>query len=112
MNRDLFELHQIEEIVERIDRLRVEHNYSIYKLAVRSGLSVNTIKHLYKKKSFPNIRTIFNICEAFDIPIWLLFWKNENNSFMTKNEYTLINNFKNLSDKGQKLLLELSENLK
>lgn len=112
MNKDLYELHQIEELVERIDKLRVEHNYSIYELAVRSGLSVNTIKYLYKKKSFPNIRTLYNICEAFEIPLWLLFYKNESNSFITKNEYTLINNFEKLSDTGKRLLMELSENLK
>lgn len=43
MIKDLYELQQIEELVERIDKLRVEHNYSIYELAVGSGLSVNTI---------------------------------------------------------------------
>lgn len=102
----------MEELIERIDKLRVEHNYSIYELAVRSGLSVNTIKYLYKKKSFPNIRTIYSICEAFEIPIWLLFYKSESNSFITKSEYTLINNFSNLSVTGKRLLLELSENLK
>ncbi|MDE7389749.1 MAG: helix-turn-helix transcriptional regulator [Lachnospiraceae bacterium] len=112
MIKDLYELQQIEELVERIDKLRVEHNYSIYELAVRSGLSVNTIKYLYKKKSFPNIRTLYNICEGFEIPIWLLFYKSESNSFITKSEYTLINNFSKLSDTGKRLLMELSENLK
>ncbi len=112
MNKDLYELHQIEELIERIDKLRVEHKYSIYELAVRSGLSVNTIKYLYKKKSFPNVRTLYNICEAFEIPIWLLFYKSEINSFITKSEYTLINNFSKLSETGKRLLMELSENLK
>ena len=112
MNKDLYELNQIEKLVERIDKLRVEHNYSIYELAVKSGLSVNTIKYLYKKKSFPNIRTLYNICEAFDIPIWLLFHKNESGLFTTKNEYILISNFKNLSDTSKRLLIEVSENLK
>ncbi len=112
LNKDLYELHQIEELIERIDKLRVEHKYSIYELAVRSGLSVNTIKYLYKKKSFPNVRTLYNICEAFEIPIWLLFYKSEINSFITKSEYTLINNFSKLSETGKRLLMELSENLK
>ncbi len=112
MIKDLYELQQIEELVERIDKLRVEHNYSIYELAVRSGLSVNTIKYLYKKKSFPNIKTIYSICEGFEIPIWLLFYKSECNSFITKSEYTLINNFSKLSDTSKRLLMELSENLK
>lgn len=112
MNKDLYELQQIAELVERIDKLRVEHNYSIYELSVKSGLSVNTIKYIYKKKSFPNIKTLFNICEAFEIPIWFLFYKDKSNSVLSKNEYILINNYKNLSDTGKKLLIELSENLK
>lgn len=36
--KDLYELQQIEELVERIDKLRVEHNYSIYELAVKAIL--------------------------------------------------------------------------
>lgn len=111
MNKDLYELQQIAELVDQIDKLRVEHNYSIYELAVKSGHSVNTLKYIYKKKSFPNLKTLFNICEAFEIPIWVLFYKDKSNSFITKNEYILINNYKNLSDTGKKLLLELSENL-
>ncbi|MCM1364335.1 MAG: helix-turn-helix transcriptional regulator [Faecalibacterium sp.] len=101
MNKDLYELNQIKELVERIDQLRVEHNYSIYKLAVKAGLSVNTLKYLYKKKSFPNIRTLFNICEAFNIPIWLLFYKDADNLYLTKSEYRLIKNYKNLSETGK-----------
>lgn len=38
MIKDLYELQQIEELVERIDKLRVEHNYSIYELAVKAIL--------------------------------------------------------------------------
>ncbi len=112
LNKDLYEIHQIEELIERIDELRVEHNYSIYELAVKSGLSVNTIKYLYKKKSFPNTKTLYNICEAFDIPVWMLFYKYDSNVFITKKEYMLVQNFKQLSDISKRLLLELSENLK
>lgn len=112
MNIDLYEFHQIEKLIERIDKLRVKYNYSIYELAVRSGLSVNTIKYLYKKKSFPNIRTLYKICEAFEIPIWLLFYKIESDAWITNNEYILIHNYKRLSGTGKRLLIELSENLK
>ena len=111
MSKETSELQQIEELVERIDQLRVECKFSIYELAVKSGTSVNTIKYLYKKKSFPNIRTLYNICEAFEIPIWLLFFKGEDNSYLTQTESSLVNNYKKLSDIGKRLLLELSENL-
>lgn len=112
MIKDLYELQQIEELVERIDKLRVEHNYSIYKLAVKSGLPFNTIKYLYKKKSFPSVKTLYSLCEAFEIPVWMLFYKSESDLFITKSEYILIDNYEKLSDVSKRLLLELSENLK
>ena len=52
MNTYKSEQQLINELVDVIDKLRVEKNYSIYELASRSGVSINTIKHLYKKKSF------------------------------------------------------------
>lgn len=110
--KDLYELQQIEELVERIDKLRVEHNYSIYELAVKSGLSFNTIKYLYKKKSFPNVKTLYSICEGFEIPVWMLFYKRESCFVITKSEYILIDNYEKLSDVSKRLLLELSEKLK
>lgn len=112
MNKELYEIEQIEELVEIIDKIRVEHNYSLYELAVKSGVSYNTIKYLFKKKGFPKIGTLYDICEAFEIPIWLLFYKSDSGSFITKKEYLLLNNFKKLSNTSKRLLVELSENLK
>ena len=69
MNIDKAEYQLITELVERIDEFRVKNNHSIYQLANKADTSINTIKHLYKKKGFPNIHTVYNICEALEIPI-------------------------------------------
>ena len=52
MYNNISESELINEIVNRIDQLRVAKNYSIYKLADKSGMSINTIKYLYKKEEF------------------------------------------------------------
>ena len=77
MYKDKTEQELINEIVDRIDMLRVESGYSIYELANKSDTSINTIKYLYKKKSLPTIRTIFGICEAFDMPVWMFFYDED-----------------------------------
>lgn len=102
----------INEIVDRIDMLRVENGYSIYELANKSNTSINTIKHLYKKNSLPNVRTIFGICEAFDMPVWMFFYDEEKGFSLSKKLFTLIENYENLSENSKRLLIELSENLK
>ncbi len=112
MTKDFDELREINELVQRIDELRVERGFSIYELALKSGTSINTIKYLYKKQSFPNIRTIYNICEAFEIPVWMLFFKADNRLYLSKSEILLIDNYEKLSDIGKRLLLEISSNLK
>lgn len=55
MNKEYEELELIGKLVDRIDSLRVENGFSIYELALKSDVSINTIKYLYKKKSFPTI---------------------------------------------------------
>ena len=102
----------INELVDVIDKLRVGKNYSIYELASRSCVSINTIKHIYKKKSFPGFKTIYNICNSFDIPIWFFFYQIEDIPSLTDDSIFLVENYKKLSDKSKRLLTELSENLK
>lgn len=112
LNIDKAEYQLITELVERIDEIRVKNNYSIYQLANKADTSINTIKHLYKKKSFPNIHTVYNICEALEIPMWRLFYKIDNDPYRTNEEISLCDNYERLSDIGKRLLLELSENMK
>lgn len=112
MNTYKSEQQLINELVDVIDKLRVEKNYSIYEMASRSAVSINTIKHLYKKKSFPSIKTIYNICNSFDIPMWLFFYQIEDKPSLASDSIFLVENYKKLSDKSKQLLTELSKNLK
>lgn len=84
----------------------------MYKLADKSGMSINTIKYLYKKRGIPSVRTIINICNAFEIPVWVFFYKESNDIPLSGSVSTLINNYINLSDSNKDLILTLSKALK
>lgn len=110
--RNKTEQELINEIVDRIDELRVANGYSIYELANKADTSFNTIKYLYKRKSLPNIRTMLGLCEAFNMPVWIFFYDQEDTSSINKQIFSLIGNYNKLSDISKRLLIELSENLK
>ena len=102
----------LSEIAEKIDKIRVESNFSIYELACRADTTPNTIKNMFRKRTYPNINTLCNICDALEIPLWTLFYKTEEGVSITKTTSTLLINYEALSDKGKRLLLELSENMR
>lgn len=51
-----YDYEVINAIVERIDRLRTEHGYSVYQLAQRANIPENTLKHIFKKKNYSKKR--------------------------------------------------------
>lgn len=102
----------IDEIVEKIDKLRVENNFSIYELANKSDTSINTIKYLYKRQSLPNLKTIMRIADAFEVPVWFMLYKGEKEYELSRNELMLITNYSKLSETSKRIMLELSDNMK
>lgn len=98
-------------IVDRIDSLRVEQSYSIYELAQRADLSENTLKKVYKKQGFPNVFTIYRLCQAFNITLSEFFMLDKNKRAFSKKELELLERFSQLSPKAQDALLEISRYL-
>lgn len=106
------EVDLINELVDLIDKLRIERDFSIYELANRSDVSANTIKHLFKRRSLPSIKTLCNICNGFEIPVWFLFYQLESFNSQPTESVLLLENYKKLSKRSKELLVELSKNLK
>ena len=53
-------------IIEKIDRIRVQKGWSFYKLAQESGLTQQTFTKWISGKSVPTVPALEAICEAFD----------------------------------------------
>lgn len=56
-----------EQIVEKIQRLRMEKGYSMCKLAKLSGISQTGYNHIEQRKTDMNVQTLQKICDALEI---------------------------------------------
>ena len=93
------------EVLEKIERLRIEKGWSINYLAMESGLTQSTLNNLYSRNTEPKISTLRAICGAFGITLSDFFKEEE-----TEDE--LLRRVKTLSQDNKKALLQIIKNLK
>jgi len=93
------------DVLEKIEHLRKEKDWSINYLAVESGLTQSTLNNLYTRKTEPKLSTLRAICSAFGITLADFFKEEENDD-------ELIRKIKTLSAENKKALLQLVKNIK
>lgn len=60
-------------VLHKIERMRMERNWSEYQLAEKAGLPQSTISSWYRKNILPTIPSLEKICNAFGITLSVLF---------------------------------------
>ena len=93
------------EVLEKIERLRIEKGWSRNYLAMESGLTQSTLNNLYSRNTEPKISTLRAICGAFGVSLSDFFKEEEN-------EDELIRKVKCLSKENKQALLQIVRNLK
>ena len=63
--------------VERLRKLLNDRNWTEYRLAKESNLSMSTIKNIYKRNTQPSIDTLEKICATFGITLSQFFAQGE-----------------------------------
>ncbi len=61
------------DIIQRINNLMEERQWSDYKLSIESGLSSSTIANIHRRNTIPSIPTLEAICDAFGITLSQFF---------------------------------------
>ena len=59
-------------VLHKIERMRMERNWSEYQLAEKAGLPQSTISSWYRKNILPTIPSLEKICNAFGITLSVL----------------------------------------
>ena len=90
--------------LEKIDKLRKDKNWSVYKLAEESGISQSTIANMFSRQTQPSFSTLQEICKAFGIT--LSEFLDENNN-MSDKELILIGNYRKLSKRDKEIIENL-----
>lgn len=57
------------DILKRIEELREERGWSLYKLGEEANLSPALLPNMYARKTLPSLPTLINLCEAFNISL-------------------------------------------
>lgn len=93
------------DILEKIDTLRKERGWTIYKLAENAGVIQSTLSNMFTRKTLPSITTLTLLCDAFGITL-AEFFKDDNIN-VPIDELTLISSYRKLSNDNKVMINEL-----
>ena len=96
------------DVLKRINDLRFERGWTIYKLAEEAMVSQSTMSNMFTRKTMPSLYTLNQICEAFGITMSEFFNDGKEISEETK----LLSVFRELDEKDRKTVIALSEILR
>ncbi len=99
------------DIINRIEELRNQRGWSIYKLAMEAGITQSTLTNMFSRGTLPSITTLSSICDAFEITLAQFFYDG-NGEELTDEEFTLLSDFRKLSEKNKQAVLGLIKSLK
>lgn len=98
-------------VLDRIMQLRLERNWTEYRLSEESGIAQTTISSWFRKNITPSVPSIENLCKAFNITLSDFFAFDNEPIVLTENQRLLINSFSRLSEKQQKIIIDLINNI-
>ena len=98
-------------ILEKIDKLRIEKNWTFYKLAEESNLPLSTITNMYTRKSLPSLNTLIAICSGLNITLSQFFAENKED-INSEQEQELINVFRTLDINNKQIAIKIIKLLK
>jgi len=97
-------------VAQKIDRLRSERGWSVYRLAQEACLPAPTIRKWFQSDAYPSIPALQQICEALGITLAVLFADGDLVE-MTPEVKRLFNNWCSLSAKNRASVENIIEGL-
>ena len=96
-------------IVEKIDKIRIQKGWSFYKLAQESGLTQQTFTKWISGKAIPTLPALEAICKAYDMSLANLFAENQMTELTDDTKY-VFENWNYLSNKEKESIKSIIEN--
>lgn len=98
-------------VLEKIDRLRTQHNWSMYELAEKADIPQSTLSNMFLRKTLPSINTLSKLCDAFGISMAEFFIDSKQDE-LNFQSLEFIKAFKNLPSESQHALINFLKTLK
>ena len=93
-------------VIEKLNRLRIERGWSVNNLAMEAGLTQSTLGSMLSRNTPPKIETLQCLCEALGITMAQFFLEDEQVEILSESERELLIAFRKLPETKKKALLE------
>lgn len=100
------------EILKKIRKLCEINNYSFYRLAVESGVSLSTISSLFTHNNYPSIPTLAKICKGLNISLSDFFMEEPYPTSIPEEIRLFINDLNTMTPEQKKFLNSYIKGLK
>lgn len=84
------------DIIAKLNKLRLERNMSVYRLAELSGLNQSTLENTFSRGIIPSIQNLEIICKTLGLTLAQFFTEDELVIRVTPEEAIFFNNYKKL----------------
>ena len=98
------------DVLKKINKLRLDRNWSVYKLSVESGVSQSTLTNMFNRETLPSITTLESICAAFSITMSEFF--TEETDDVKLSDSHVLELYHAIPKESQRTLVELMQQLK
>ncbi|MBQ7226779.1 MAG: helix-turn-helix transcriptional regulator [Clostridia bacterium] len=95
------------DIIKKLNKLRLERNMSVYRLAELSGINQSTLANTFSRGTIPSIQNLELICEALGLTMAQFFAENEREALLSDEEFRMYENYKKLPEKIRQSLNEI-----
>lgn len=95
------------DVIEKLNRLRLERNMSVYRLAELSGINQSTLANTFSRGTVPSVKTLEILCETLGITLSQFFTENEAPVTLTPAERKLITDYRKLPQNMRHAFAEL-----
>ncbi len=95
------------DVGERLKELMDERGLNMHSLAKKSGLSWNTIKNFYARKTKPTVTTISMLCDGLGITLAQFFDVEGETVHLTAEQQHVIDRWDALSDREKQAMSEM-----
>lgn len=85
-------------VIEKLNKLRLERNMSVYRLAELSGINQSTLANTFSRGTVPSVKHLELLCETLGITLAQFFTEDEKPMNLSQQEIKLINNYRRLPE--------------
>ena len=98
------------DILDKINKLRIQRGWSMYKLAEECDVTPSTIANMFARETLPSLTTLMAICKGLDLSLSDFFCESDEKADEL-DERDLLKNYRKLDPKTKKAVKQFLKSL-